>query len=725
MSRSPKKKRANVSAAVLAAAALLSVSGPLSLEAGRAPEESVMVAAEAQPKVSMRTYQLPVFTDHTTKVLVVEQSRQTGKTTCAGNWAVDRLHLKLAAGLLKWDIIVLSNSKANGSEFARRTAEAARAFAEAHAELQAEVDAGTFDEQTGRKLADLPGVNSTLEGIKYEDMKFEVRVVIGGRVGRVLILAANARTARGFSGDLILDEFAFHEDAPGIWEAAEPIISANPDFLCRIMSTHNGETSLFNRWIRTKKFPVYSVKRSEAWGMGQGDAAAWRSILGQWLRLNPARCLLWLQSDEGRACLPTISTALQIAERKWGRVQTEAVGQWLTELDDTVIKAPRRDLMKIASLSTMVDNGEGVMVPKLLRPEEAEAEASDRRAYRQNYENDPSDAAGALLPWPLIQRAEKEPWKIEDQRWGEETLRRLALLPGELYVGQDVGRAHDLSVVVVLQRLGNTRRMVGLLRMADVSLPDQRREMQRLLTVCGHSVRQVCLDCTGLGLGLYEELHELYGSLIVGINFSSTVPISAEALAEGRKATTMAVTEAMALALYRAFDDGTLTIFNLGDNSWLRDCLRKPGRVVSSSGKVSIASERTKTESGHKDHADAFWALALAGWGIDGGFTGGGFRDEDFDDGGVVTGKGTAFGGGGRVDFSARMEGPVSEKPGTGTGAFASTRFDGLTPGGSREDTTPTGAARLRVFKWGSKPFNWRGCQGGAAALTLNGRKAA
>ncbi|MDB6068139.1 MAG: hypothetical protein JWR26_4347, partial [Pedosphaera sp.] len=36
---------------------------------------------------------------------------------------------------------------------------------------------------------------------------------------------------------MILDEFAFHEDSAAIWEAAEPILSSNPDFLCRIAST--------------------------------------------------------------------------------------------------------------------------------------------------------------------------------------------------------------------------------------------------------------------------------------------------------------------------------------------------------------------------------------------------------------------------------------------------------------------------------------------------------
>ena len=48
-------------------------------------------------------------------------------------------------------------------------------------------------------------------------------------------------------GDLILDEFAFHENSNAIWEAAEPILAANREFLCRIASTGNGRHNLFYR----------------------------------------------------------------------------------------------------------------------------------------------------------------------------------------------------------------------------------------------------------------------------------------------------------------------------------------------------------------------------------------------------------------------------------------------------------------------------------------------
>jgi len=81
--------------------------------------------------------------------------------------------------------------------------------------------------------------------LRFETMNYQTRITINGKTGRILVLPANPRTARGFSGDLILDEFAFHEDSVAIWEAAQPILDAHPDYLCRIASTPNGRHNMF------------------------------------------------------------------------------------------------------------------------------------------------------------------------------------------------------------------------------------------------------------------------------------------------------------------------------------------------------------------------------------------------------------------------------------------------------------------------------------------------
>ncbi|HRD49781.1 MAG: terminase family protein [Candidatus Competibacter sp.] len=60
---------------------------------------------------------------------------------------------------------------------------------------------------------------------------------------RMTALPANPDTARGFSANVLLDEFAFHADSRKIWQALFPVISAG-HFL-RVVSTPNGKGNKF------------------------------------------------------------------------------------------------------------------------------------------------------------------------------------------------------------------------------------------------------------------------------------------------------------------------------------------------------------------------------------------------------------------------------------------------------------------------------------------------
>lgn len=64
---------------------------------------------------------------------------------------------------------------------------------------------------------------------------------------RLVAIPANPATARGYSANLILDEFAFHDDPDGIWRSVYPSIS-NPlkgEYKIRIVSTPNGKGNTF------------------------------------------------------------------------------------------------------------------------------------------------------------------------------------------------------------------------------------------------------------------------------------------------------------------------------------------------------------------------------------------------------------------------------------------------------------------------------------------------
>lgn len=60
---------------------------------------------------------------------------------------------------------------------------------------------------------------------------------------KISALPANPDTARGFSANVFLDEFAFHKDSRKIWTALFPVISAG--WRLRVTSTPNGKNNKF------------------------------------------------------------------------------------------------------------------------------------------------------------------------------------------------------------------------------------------------------------------------------------------------------------------------------------------------------------------------------------------------------------------------------------------------------------------------------------------------
>ncbi len=214
-----------------------------------------------------KIFQVPIFWSGA-KTVVLHWSRQIGKSYVLAAWAVYRILTMSVGDPAKgiegrdWLVCVLSNSKDNGTEFMQKVGRVCRLLGVAF-----EAEDLSADEH-------------------IENMRIECRIKVFGHEGRIKVLAANPRTARGFSGDLILDEFAFHEDSYAIWDAAEPILSANPDFQCRIASTGNGTANMFYRLVAgaravaTAENPaglcfsdagmiVSRVSRSAAWALGQ------------------------------------------------------------------------------------------------------------------------------------------------------------------------------------------------------------------------------------------------------------------------------------------------------------------------------------------------------------------------------------------------------------------------------------------------------------------------
>ena len=439
--------------------------------------------------IRMREYQLPAFLDRTTGIVIWFWSRQVGKSFTLACWIVDRMLTR--PGRL---VTVLSNSRDNGAELNQKVREICELLGEAV------------------EQEDLS------EDLKYENMNMESRIEVSGKISRCKVLAANPRTARGFSGDLVLDEFAFHENGKAIWEAAEPIISSNPDYLCRISSTPNGTRNMFYVMVTSGLYKVIKVRRSDAYKQG----------------------------------------------------------------------------LKIFHPTTRQE----------ITPAEARAAAIDKKAYDQNYELKWADENSSLLTYELIGLAEREnAGVICENEWTPEALAALAAIKDPMYIGGDVGRTNDISVFSIMEKSGNIYRERVTLRLERMRLPEQQR---RLKTALEHPCfRCAKIDMTGIGLGLVEYAQELPGmrQRIIGVNFSSSVPINPLLKATGRKSETVRVTEHMATILLNVYEEKRIE--HTCDQR-MRDDLRLPERIVSPSGRVSIAAARSA-----EDHADHFWAKAL------------------------------------------------------------------------------------------------------------------
>ncbi len=497
----------------------------------------------------LRTWQLPVML-YRGRTLILNCGRQLGKSTVLAHWSVARMLQQLAKHP-SWTIVCISNSRNNGIEFGHRVREVLQHVKQIDELL---VEEGR---ESGRDI--LGG-----EPISVDDFSQKLTIRIGDRMGRLLILAASARTARGFSADVILDEFAFQQDAEAIWDAVSPISSSNPEFVIRISSTHAGEGTLFHRFVTENRMPKLTIRRSDVWHMGNGSQKHLDAFREQWTAMDPAACKAWLDRTHG--------------------------------------KAQPHDRIRIASMYRTNPDGS----PVFIDPDEALAEAGHAKAsFLQNFE---CEVMGnndlPFLSWDLITKSMTAPhFDVDAQSWSQSTIERAARSSGSVFLGLDFARTTDLSVVSVLTEQQGQFRHIARLEMQGVDSRTQRQEVARMIRALGSRVDRVTVDATGPGVGISDELIADFGSLVLPINFATTVPIDPHLVTVGEKRATMYVSERMALDMQRLMEDRKL---ELPFCEALRDDLRKPTRVLKG-GRVLVAAARDAS-----GHADRMWSLALA-----------------------------------------------------------------------------------------------------------------
>ncbi|MBW6395264.1 terminase family protein [Thermus sp. SYSU G05001] len=342
-------------------------------------------------------------------------------------------------------------------------------------------------ERQSRELAEKAKLH--LAALKQGAEELESRFFEGGvdvtqleirlpNASRLIFLPANPRTARGYTGNVFLDEFAFHQDSHAIWAAMFPIITRRPDLKIRVMSTPAGPQGKFY----------------ELWEKG-GEA--------------------------------------------WSRHKV------------TIYDAV----------------AEGLPVD----PEELRRGIADDWVWQQEYLCEFVSEEEAFLPWTLILQNEAQ----EDPRGEWE--------PERAYLGMDVGRHRDLTVLVVLERVGDVYWVRLLEALHRLPFAEQEARLHALLP----RVRRACLDATGLGEMLAENARRAYGPKVEPVKFTPEVKAD------------------LAQRLRLFFEDRKVRI--PPDDRALREDLHAVRRVVTPSGNVRYDAERSE-----RGHADRFWALALA-----------------------------------------------------------------------------------------------------------------
>lgn len=166
-------------------------------------------------------------------------TRRGGKTFGAmGEAADDAIRAEIAGQRTRWTI--LSRSEATAKEAMEDALKPiVRGFWAAYNQL-ARGPGPVFEEGEFRA----PEMDATY---KTHEVRFP-----GG--SRIVALSANPDAARGFGGNLILDEFAFHRDSRRIWGSAFPV-AARGGHKIRVISTPNGKGNKFYELMTTEDGP--------------------------------------------------------------------------------------------------------------------------------------------------------------------------------------------------------------------------------------------------------------------------------------------------------------------------------------------------------------------------------------------------------------------------------------------------------------------------------------
>jgi phage FluMu gp28-like protein len=204
---------------------------------------------------------------------------------------------------------------------------------------------------------------------------------------------------------------------------------------------------------------------------------------------------------------------------------------------------------------------------------------NDDELFRQEFGCEFLDESSALLTYEQLSR-------IEDPALDKTfDMAGLSAAAGPLFVGVDIGRCRDLTVIWVLEFSGGVLVTRGVRESLGEPFARQSAALAELLRL--RTVRRCCIDAGGLGMPLAEAARDAFG------------PTRVEAVTF-----TAAVKDALATALRLKVEDGGIRI---PVDEAIRNDWHSVRRSVTVVGAARYAADR-----GPGGHADRFWAACLA-----------------------------------------------------------------------------------------------------------------
>lgn len=184
----------------------------------------------------------------------------------------------------------------------------------------------------------------------------------------------------------------------------------------------------------------------------------------------------------------------------------------------------------------------------------------------------PNDEGHAFLSYPLIESAERDAILGLDQ------------VKGPLYVGMDIGRKRDLSVIYAAEVVGQTLVTRRMVEMEKTRFAEQKRVLWEILS--HPRFVRASIDANGIGAQLAEEAQEFFGVYRV----DAVTP-------------TAAIKDALATRLHQELEDGTL---HIPRHERQKEGLHAVRKTVSATNQARYDAQHDE-QNGHADH---FWALA-------------------------------------------------------------------------------------------------------------------